>query len=69
MYWLTGEKTCLVHGSGHYTEECKLLNEYSENYAAQGGHKETRFVGGGKRDNSIKLNGKTQEVNIMVSHA
>ena len=25
----TGGKTCLLHGPGHSTEECKVLQEYS----------------------------------------
>ena len=35
------KKTCLSHGPGHSSEECKLLKVYSENYADQRPHKPT----------------------------
>ena len=35
-----GEKTYLVHGPGHYTNNWKVLKEYSEKYASQQPHKE-----------------------------
>ena len=36
----TGGKTCLLHGPGHSTEECKVLRDQSAKYAAQRPHKE-----------------------------
>ena len=36
----TGDKTCLVPGPGHTTEECIVLKEYSEKYAVQQPHKD-----------------------------
>ena len=36
----TGGKKCLLHCPGHSTEECKVLKDYSTNYATQRPHKE-----------------------------
>ena len=65
----TGENIFLVHGPRHSTDDCKLLKEYSNNYAVQRDHKESRSGGNKKRGKSVKFDGETKEVNIMVSHA
>ena len=37
---LTGDKkTCMLHGPGHSSEQCKVINIYSKKYAAQQTHK------------------------------
>ena len=38
-YRTTGGKTCLLHGPGNSTEECKVLKDYFKKYAAQRPHK------------------------------
>ena len=35
----TGGKPCLLHGTGHSTEECKVLKDYSAKYSTQRPHK------------------------------
>ena len=37
---MTSDKTCVLHGPRHSTEECKLLKEYSKKYAMQRPYKE-----------------------------
>ena len=45
----TSEKnTCLLHGPGNSSEECKLLKVFSEKYAAQRPHIETEACYGFK---------------------
>ena len=67
----TGAKhTCLLHGPGNSSEECKLLKVYSEKYAAQRPHKPTEARSGGKpnRGKVVELDDNTQEVNTMENH-
>ena len=64
----TGAKICFVHGPGHSTEDCKVLKEFSKNYAAQRTHKEKEAWSGGnkKRTKTVKFDSQTQEFNTMV---
>ena len=56
----TGDKTFLVYGPRHSTEECKVLKEYSKNYNVQRTHKESRYDGKNKHVKSVKFDGNTQ---------
>ena len=62
----TSDKTCLVHGSGNSTEDCKVLKEYSEKYHTQLNCKEARYGGKKNHGKYVKLDAKTQEFNIIV---
>ena len=61
----TREKTCLLHGPRHSSEECKVLKVYSENYAAQRPHKSIEACSGGnpKRGKVVEFDDNNQEVN------
>ena len=67
----SGDKTCLLHGPGHSTEECKVLKKYSDKYSTQRPHKdkEARSRGKNKRGKFIEFDGEMQEVNSMASHS
>ena len=58
---------CLLYGPGHSSEECKVINIYSENYAVQRPHKSTkaRFDGKPKRGKDVEFDENTQESNVM----
>ena len=64
------KKKWLLYGPSHFTEECKLLKEYTVNYAAQRPHneKESRSSGNKKRGKTVKFGGATEEVKNMVAH-
>ena len=64
------KKTCLLHGSGHSSDECKVLKVYSEKYAAQRPHKPTEALSGGKpkRGKVVESDDNTQKVNTMENH-
>ena len=56
----------LMHGLRHNSEECKVLNIYSEKYAAQQPHKnkETGSSGKPKHVKTVEFDENTQEVNV-----
>ena len=65
---LTRGKTCLLHGTGHSTEECKGLKGYSTEYTVQRPHKEEACSGGNKKQGkTVQFDGKTEEVNSMTA--
>ena len=37
--WPNGGKIFLLHGHRHYTEECKVLKDYTDKYTVQWPHK------------------------------
>ena len=51
-------------------EECKVMKDYSANYATQRPHNEREARSGGykKRCKTIKFDGTTEEVNITTAH-
>ena len=53
------EKTCLLHGPGQYSDEYKVLKEYSKNYAAQRPHK----------DKNRALKAKQSVVSLLILEA
>ena len=61
------DKTCLLHGPGHSSEECKVLQEYSKKQTAQRPHKENEACSEGKTKlgKSIKFSGSIKEDNIV----
>ena len=61
------DKTCLLHGPGNFSEECKVLKDYSKKYAAKRPHKytESRYVG---KKNVIRLSILTAESSNTTSH-
>ena len=63
-------ETCLLHGAGHSSEECKVLKFYSEKYAAQRPHKPTkaRFGGKPKCGKVVEFEDNTEEVNNVENH-
>ena len=58
---LTGaKKTCLLHGSGHSSEECKFLLEYTEKCSAQHTYKDKQACSvGNKRGKAVKFESAT----------
>ena len=64
------KNTCLLHGPGHSSEECKVLKLYSEKYAAQRPHKPKGDCSGGnpRRGKVVDFDDNTQEVNTMKNH-
>ena len=59
--------TCLLHGPGHSSEDCKVIKEYSKKYAVQRPQKENeaRSVRKTKHDKSVEFDGNVRKVNIM----
>ena len=57
--------TCLLHGPGHSSEDCKVLKEYSKNYSVQRPHNEHEACSGGKTKRGKSVDGNVKEVNIM----
>ena len=52
----TGEKSCLLNGPGHSTEECKVLKDYYDKYAAQRPNKKNPYSAAkNKRKNLVKF--------------
>ena len=66
----TGAKnTCLLHGSRHSSEECRVLKEYTKKRSAQHPYKDKQACSGGnKRAKTVKFKDTIQEVNTMKSH-
>ena len=60
-------KTCFLNGPRHPYEECKVLKDYSKNYAVHQIHKDnkSRSNGNTKRDKSVKFDSKVKEANVM----
>ena len=60
----------MLHGPVHTSEECKVLNIYSGEYAAQGPreNKEARSGGNPKRGKTVEFDENTQEVNVVDNH-
>ena len=56
--------TCIIHGFGHSSDECKLIKYFSTKYATVGSFKQIR-----KEPTSNKNIGKKQELNDIVQHA
>ena len=56
------KKILFLHVPGHSYEECKVLKEYSKNYAAQWPHKDN---GKTRCGNSVELYRSVKEANIM----
>ena len=62
-------KTCLIHGPGHSSEECKILQEYIESLLAQHTYKDKQALSrGNKRGKTFKFEGFSEEANVTKSH-
>ena len=63
------KKTCLLHGPGHSSEECKFLQEYTEKRSAQHTYKDKQVSSGGnKHGKTVEFASAAEEVNIMRSY-
>ena len=59
----------MLHGPGHSTEECKVIQDYSENHIAQQPFKDKQArSGGNKRGKTVKFEGASEEANVMKYH-
>ena len=57
----------MLHGPGHFSEDCKVLKVYSEWYATQRRNKkkETRSCGKPKRGKVVEFDDNTHESNVV----
>ena len=55
---------CMIHGPGHFTKKCKLLNQFGTNYYLNRPFKKGRF-----EPIADKKYKKNQEVNSIVYNA
>ena len=61
--------TCMLHGPGHSSEECKVLKEYSKNHIAQQSFKDKQAHSvGNKSGKTVKFKSASEEANVMKYH-
>ena len=66
----SAKKTCVLYGPGHTSEECKVLEFYSDKYAVQRPQKDKESRSSGKPNfvKSVKFGDNTQEIKIMETY-
>ena len=66
---LTGEKICLLHGTRHFTEDFKLLREYSENYSVHQPHNQYHSSSKENHGKIVHFKSSKQYMNIIIKKA